>query len=194
MEHAVERAGRAGGHVSVAPAPSSRALWAAYAAIAIAVAAFVVSLAAAPWLRASGHPYVAGVLYECFARTCHQMSERSYWLLGSPLAVCSRCASIYAGALAGVLLLPLVRGLTAPAPARRWLLIAAVPAGLDFSLGWLGILDNTFLSRGVTGVLLGAVSAFYVVPGLTEALASFLGPKPTHGDAHGSQHEEARAD
>ncbi|HYJ47595.1 MAG TPA: hypothetical protein VEV81_13355, partial [Pyrinomonadaceae bacterium] len=54
------------------------------------------------------------------------------------------------------------------APRRAWLLVALVPTALDFGLGTFGILENTHLSRLVTGALLGSVTAFYVVPGLMD--------------------------
>jgi uncharacterized membrane protein len=179
--------------VGAAPASASerRVLLLAYAAVLAASVAFVAPIVLAPWLRSAGHPWIAGVLYAGYSTTCHQLPDRSYWLLGSPLAVCSRCASIYAGVLLGLALAP-ARGLRAPMPRRRSLLAAAAPASADFLLGWLGLVENSFLSRGLTGVALGAVSAFYILPGLMEAIASLLGPKSTHGEAHGTEHEEAR--
>jgi hypothetical protein len=39
---------------------------------------------------------------------------------------------------------------------------------LDFTLGFLGLWDNTHFSRFSTGALLGAVAVFYVMPGLVE--------------------------
>jgi len=192
VEKAVERdRGRPGPRAGAEAPAGARVLWPAYAAIVVALAAFVVPIVLAPWLRSAGHPWLAGAIYECYATSCHQLPERSFRLFGSPLAVCSRCASIYAGALLGMALVP-ARGLRAPLPRRRWLVVAAVPAFADFGLGWLGVVDNTFLSRAVTGAALGAVSSFYVIPGLTEAVASLLGPKSAQGEAHGPEYEEAR--
>jgi hypothetical protein len=39
---------------------------------------------------------------------------------------------------------------------------------IDFSLGFLGIWQNTHLSRFATGALLGAVAAFFIMPGLID--------------------------
>lgn len=174
--------------------PAGRAVWLAYAACLGVASLFLGTIVAAPWLHAHEHPWIAGVFYESFSTICHQIPERSFALWERPMAVCSRCFSIYAGVLAGLLLLPLTIGFSASPPRRRWLVLAVIPAAVDFGLGWLGVLENTFLSRAITGALLGAVSVFYFLPGLVHALASVLGGQLTHGDAHGSHNEETRAD
>jgi len=87
------------------------------------------------------------------------------------MGVCSRCASIYAGFITGLLLYPLLRDLREERFPPRWMLIgAAVPTAIDFTGGVLGLFSNTFLSRALTGILFGAVAAFYVAPGLVSAL------------------------
>jgi len=90
------------------------------------------------------------------------------------MGVCSRCASIYAGFIIGLLLYPFLRDLREDRFPPRWILIgAAVPTAIDFAGGVLGLFANTFLSRALTGVLFGAVAAFYVTPGLVSALNGF---------------------
>lgn len=185
-----------GGACAVAPAVwaglgavPARRIWACYAvAVAIAVL-FVSAICAAPWCATHDHTFFAAVLYSGFKAACHQMPERSFTLFGAPLAVCSRCTAIYAGGLLGLLLVPLVRGLRRPPPDRLWIILAAIPVVADFGLGWLGILANTFVSRSVTGVVLGAVSAFYILPGLLEAAVALLWRRPAilPGDAHGTK-------
>jgi uncharacterized membrane protein len=123
----------------------------------------------APVALAHGYNSAAFGLYQMFARVCHQIPERAFYLEGHPLAVCARCTGIYFGFAAGVLVYPLVRSLRrGDTPARKWLLLAAAPTLLDFALGFFGIWENTHWSRSVTGALLGAVAAFYVVPGLMD--------------------------
>ena len=95
------------------------------------------------------------------------MPERSFLLAGEPLAVCARCAGLYAGALGGLLLYPFVRPLAfASAPRRGWLFPAVAPTALDFALGFFGLWENTHWSRFLTALPAGAACAFYVVPGL----------------------------
>lgn len=123
----------------------------------------------APLALARGNNFTALVIYRAFGYLCHQISERSFHVDGHPLAVCARCAGLYGGFAAGVLLYPLARSLRQlETPRRRWLLVAVVPTLIDWALGVLGIWENTHLTRSVTGALLGAVCAFYVVPGLVD--------------------------
>jgi uncharacterized membrane protein len=141
-------------------------VWASVSAGALLILSVVF---AAPLLAAGGHGFSAQAAYAFFGLVCHQMPERSFHLLGHPLGVCARCAGLYAGFAAGLLLYPLARPLRARhAPARAWLFAAAVPTALDFSLGLLGVWENTHLSRSLTGALLGAVAALYVMPGLLD--------------------------
>jgi uncharacterized membrane protein len=138
-------------------------VWAGAVAFGLVVVALVV---AAPWLAAGGHGVMARGVYRGFAVACHQMPERSFHLFGHPLAVCARCAGLYAGFALGLLAYPLARPLASRrAPARAWLVAAALPAAADFTLGFAGLWENTHPSRALTGALLGAVAALYVVPG-----------------------------
>jgi uncharacterized membrane protein len=140
-----------------------------WAITATLVLGFVSLVMVAPVARAHGHTLSAFFIYEMFGRVCHQIPERSFQLAGHPLAVCARCTGIYFGFAGVVLAYPLVRSLNrSDAPARKWLLLAAVPTALDFALGFSGIWKNTHWSRALTGALLGAVAALYVVPGLMD--------------------------
>ncbi len=44
-----------------------------------------------------GHGEVAAAIYRAFGTLCHQLPERSYFIDGHKLAVCSRCTGLYAG-------------------------------------------------------------------------------------------------
>jgi uncharacterized membrane protein len=146
-----------------------RAAWAAWALILAGAAGLVASIVLAPVLRARGATLASHMIYQFFQVACHQIPDRSFHVEGHAFAVCARCFGLYAGALAGVAVYPLARPLTrAWAPARGWLLLAAAPTAVDFALGFTGLWDNTHWSRFSTGTLLGAVAAFYVVPGLVD--------------------------
>lgn len=147
----------------------ARAAWAAWALILAGAAGLVAAAVLAPVLLARGAPLASYLIYRFFHVACHQIPERSFQVGGHAFAVCARCFGIYAGALAGVAFYPFARSVScAWAPGRRWLLLAAVPAAVDFTLGLLGLWENTHWSRFSTGALLGAVAAFYVVPGLVD--------------------------
>lgn len=70
---------------------------------------------------------------------------------------------------------PLLRSLrNTDAPWRVWLILAAVPLAVDFSLGYFGVWGNTHLTRFVTGALLGSVAVFFIMPGVVQ-LSQMIG-------------------
>ena len=151
---------------------------------AIAVALLVSLIVIAPLAAASGHSELAQGIYGGFGIFCHQRPDRSYFIDGHKLAVCSRCTGLYAGFTFTLLIYPLLRSLRSAAiPPRRVLFLAAVPLLIDFSLTFLGIWENTHTSRLLTGALLGSVTVFYVMPGIVDlslrGLQLSTPPRPT---------------
>ena len=129
----------------------------------------IVSLIVTAPLALGSHPQLATNIYGGFAAFCHQLPERSYFIAGNKLAVCSRCTGLYAGFALTLLFYPLFRSLRATDwPPPVWLVLASLPMGIDFLLTFLGIWENTHTSRLLTGLLLGSVSVFYVMPGVAE--------------------------
>ena len=140
-----------------------------WAVVMAGVLAWVGLILTAPIALASGHDFFALMIYEVFGYLCHQIPERSFHVEGHKLAVCARCTGLYMGFAVGVLVYPLARSLRElETPRRLWLLAACVPLLVDWALGFFGFWENTHLSRSSTGALLGAVCAFYVVPGLID--------------------------
>jgi uncharacterized membrane protein len=85
------------------------------------------------------------------------------------MGVCARCTGIYFGFALTLLAYPLVRSLrSTTTPARKWLLLAALPLAIDFSLTFFGVWENTHTSRLLTGLLLGSVAVFYIMPGIVD--------------------------
>lgn len=141
-------------------------IWLVVAAVAALVIAMIIG---APLASANGHQSVALVIYGAFARLCHQIPERSFFIAGHQLAVCSRCTGIYVGFTVVTICYPLVRSLRrTDMPERRWLFLAAAPIIIDFILGYFGLWENTHLSRFLTGALFGGVTVFYIMPGLVQ--------------------------
>ena len=138
--------------------------------ISVVVVLAVVSLiVVAPVAAASGHSDVARGIYGAFATLCHQLPERSYFIDGHQLAVCSRCTGIYAGFAFMLLLYPLIRSLKSPVmPRPSWLLLAALPLAIDVGVNFSGFWQNTHTSRLLTGAVLGGAVVFYVMPGIIE--------------------------
>jgi len=138
--------------------------------VSVAVVTWIVSLiVVAPVAAAAGHNEIAEGIYRGFGIFCHQRPDRSYFIEGHKLAVCSRCTGLYAGFAFTLLIYPLVRSLRSVAtPPRKILFLAAVPLLVDFSLTFFGIWENTHTSRLLTGALLGSVVVFYVMPGIAD--------------------------
>ena len=164
----------------VAPTRRPLAFW----LISAATVSFLVALiAVAPLAAAAGHEGWAQAIYHAFGIVCHQLPERSYFIDGHKLAVCSRCTGLYAGFAFTLLIYPLLRSLrTATTPRPIYLLLAVIPLGIDFSLTFFGVWENTHTTRLLTGALLGSVAVFYVMPGIIDlslrALRKPLSPKP----------------
>ena len=133
------------------------------------VLAVVSLIVVAPLAAASGHSDVARGIYGAFATLCHQLPERSYFVDGHQLAVCSRCTGIYAGFALTLLLYPLIRSLKNPVmPRPSWLLLAALPLAIDVGVNFSGFWQNTHTSRLLTGAILGSAVVFYVMPGIID--------------------------
>jgi uncharacterized membrane protein len=148
--------------------PTRRPLmfWAISAAV---VTLLVMLIVVAPLAAASGHGEIATGIYRAFGSICHQLPERSFFIDGHKLAVCSRCTGIYGGFLFALLIYPLVRSLrNTSTPDRKWLVLATLPLAIDFGLTFFGIWENTHTSRLLTGLLLGSVAVFYVMPGIMD--------------------------
>jgi uncharacterized membrane protein len=145
----------------------------AYAGTLAVSLAGVVLVLGGPWLRAHGYDDAGTVIYEAFRPVCHQDPLRSFHLSGHAFAVCSRCSALLFGGVFGLLLVPVLRSVEAGLPRRRWLALAAVPCVLDVVLGWLGV-PNTFWSRALSGAVLGATTAFYLVPAMVAAAREII--------------------
>ena len=141
-------------------------VWLAGAAIA---GIWLAAIVAPPVLAASGGAAPAASIRHFFSYACHQFPDRSLWFLGNPLAVCSRCFGVYFGLLASFLAYPLWRRIDDIEPLPRiWLFLSVVPLAIDWSLTFLGLWENTHLSRFVTGAILGAACGTYIIPALVE--------------------------
>jgi uncharacterized membrane protein len=106
---------------------------------------------------------------------CHQIPERSIWIGNYTMAVCARCFGIYLGYLTGLVVYPFSGRFTrTDNPPRIWLIAAALPTAVDFLGGYLGVFQNTILSRSITGAIAGFACVFYTMPGLVSALRMFF--------------------
>lgn len=123
----------------------------------------------APILEDSGIKSISQPIYHFFSYMCHQMSSRSFHYHEHQFAVCARCFGFYGGFLLGFIVYPIIRELkTTDSFPRFWLFAAMIPMGIDFSLTFFDIWENTHLSRVLTGGILGFACAFFIIPALVE--------------------------
>jgi uncharacterized membrane protein len=97
-----------------------------------------------------------------FRALCHGIPSRCLELWNVPMPICSRCAAIYAGLIAGIALfsfLPRVHEITA-----RWILgFAALPMFIDGITQLATIRESSNPLRIETGLLAGAAFAFWAL-------------------------------
>lgn len=133
------------------------------------IAFWIFLIVIAPVAQASNLTSVSISIYKFFGFICHQIPARSFFIGTEPFAVCSRCFGIYFGLFFGFILYYFLRPLeeTEPFP-RFWLFLAMIPMLIDWSLGFFEIWENNHLSRFLTGLILGAACAIFLVPALVE--------------------------
>lgn len=108
----------------------------------------------APWLYQWQH--------QALNFACHQIPDRSFWLNGQPMAVCSRCLGIYGGFLSGWLCLPLLdyaKGITLSA--RKLAGVAILINVADIVGNLMGFWENTLTTRLVLGVTVGLTATLF---------------------------------
>lgn len=83
-----------------------------------------------PVLVASGYVWLGTLLFRLYAPFCHQLPERSFFVLGQQVAICHREAAMYALVLLGSLLYAPLRQRVRPLNGRATLLLL-LPMLLD---------------------------------------------------------------
>jgi uncharacterized membrane protein len=139
------------------------ARWNGWALIAIAV---VTAALAVPYSLTHGFLGLGFALDRGFALVCHQRPERCFWMFGAPVAVCTRCLGIYAGAAMG-LLLRISRHI-----ALRLLVVAAGLNLLDVLTEFAGLHGDWKLVRFALGLALGSAGAMLISASTRAALAN----------------------
>ncbi len=145
------------------PTPKARLV---YALTLLGVIVWLAAIILAPYLRSRGIR-LGSLIYAAFAPTCHQIPSRCFHLWGFPLAVCGRCTGIYAGFLAGTLLLPAFRWIGRKTPPRPlFFILLSIPIGTDALANFLGLWATPIGLRLATGLAWGFILPFYLLAGL----------------------------
>lgn len=119
-----------------------------------------------PYIQAPAGVYFFGEL--CYSHVCHQITEKTIFIQGRPLLVCSRCFGIYTG-----LLLASIASFFFSFRRRlpiKYLLIAGIPMLLDVILYSVNIYYYSKITAFITGLLLGSAGFFYIL----EAFEKFI--------------------
>jgi uncharacterized membrane protein len=131
----------------------------------LAPLALVCGAIAAPYLVGHGPVAIGLALERGFATVCHQRPERSLWIFGGCVAVCSRCLGIYLGAAIGLLFR------TSRTVALRVMMAAAAINFLDACTELAGLHGNWLDVRFVLGLALGASGALLISSSIPPAAA-----------------------
>ena len=146
----------------------------------VTAVSLLLMIVGAPLAAATYHLTLAQTIYRAFGTLCHQLPERSFFIAGHKFAVCARCTGLYLGFGLVLMFYLLLRPLRSVSlPNTKWLFAAALPLFIDFAVTFFGILENTHTSRLLTGMLLGGVTVFYVMPGLAELSMRVTRTKPS---------------
>lgn len=127
----------------------------------LALMLFIVITAFGGGLFNQSEPWLMQWQHKIFSTVCHQNPQRSFWLNGQPMAVCSRCMGIYSGFALGWILLPAISLIKVKAVStiKKGLLALALLNILDILGNIVGFWQNTLDSRLVLGWLIGWLAA-----------------------------------
>ncbi len=130
---------------------------------------WIMAIFLAPFLKSQSQTW-GDFIYAVFAPVCHQISERSFFVFGFPLAVCTRCLGIYTGSLLGMGLYPIVQGFTnTVTPKIRLFVLVTSPIAVDTLGNFFSIWKTTHWLRFTIGFIWGVILPFYFISGLAEA-------------------------
>lgn len=128
----------------------------------------VALIMAAPALRLHS-PRLSALLYAVFAPLCHQIPEKCFFYRGFPMAVCGRCAGIYAGFAAGAAFHPVFRGFARPRlPSWRVLAAFTAPIAIDAAANLIHAWRSTNGIRFASGFIWGLVLPYFVIPAIQD--------------------------
>lgn len=99
--------------------------------------------------------------YQIFELLCHQETARAFHISGIPMAVCSRCISIYGFFFIGMISLPVFARFTPYFKKKeiRWLIAAILLNLVDVVGNYFGIWTNTHITRFLLGGAFGITLA-----------------------------------
>ena len=109
-------------------------------------------------------------IYAALSPVCHQISERSFYIFGFQLAVCTRCLGIYTGCLLGIILYPKIQGFSSiESPKIRLFILLTIPIAIDTLGNFFSTWITTHWLRFFIGFIWGVILPLYFISGLSDA-------------------------
>lgn len=136
----------------------------------------IVGLAvAAPLLRSSRFALLGEPIYLSYRAVCHQSADRSFHVMGEPLAFCQRDLAIFVGAIVATVVFGALRHRVAVSPLPLAVtVLAAMPMALDGSTQLLGLRESNWELRVVSGSLFALGIAWFTLPYLERGFARLV--------------------
>ncbi len=129
------------------------------------LASIVVVVAIGGGLFYQSAPWILQWQHQTFYSLCHQIADRSFWINGQPMAVCSRCIGIYSGFVLGWLLLPVLSLINSMRLTyiKKIVVFVLLFNLIDAAGNFFGLWHNTLISRTILGGMLGSSAALIFV-------------------------------
>lgn len=124
----------------------------------LVLSAFLFVIALGGGLFGQQAPWFMQWQHRLFVHLCHQMPDRSFWLNGQPMAVCSRCLGIYSGLFTGLVIGPVLGRWIQKSYLKKFLLVTVILNIVDVTGNIAGFWTNTLLSRFVIGFSLAVIA------------------------------------
>jgi uncharacterized membrane protein len=162
----------------------------------VLVALFTLPIVIIPMVESADIPVIstlAEIIFHLYGGpVCHQLPERSLFIFGYQMTVCSRCFAIYTTFLAGCLLFTLLRTKLKPWNIIYYILFCvpmaidgfaqlfrvAIPRSIGPGLTLIWTVESTNEVRIITGAIFGLASALYVLPFLQVIFSGEDEPAP----------------
>lgn len=126
---------------------------------------------ASPVLIATGHEGLGRLIFRAYHRVCHQLPQRSFFVMGHQVAFCQRDVGVYAGLVAGGILYWLSGRRLALKGLRLYAIVFVLPVAFDGLTQLLGLRQSVWYLRLGTGTWFGVGTALLVYPVIAKAMA-----------------------